>query len=312
MKQSPAERLLTLTCCLMSSPRSGLSKQDIYRAVPGYQDGKNSEAIDRMFERDKTSLKEAGIQLEVINNFSFEDTDHARYRIAKESFDWPANFKLDGAKLQLLELAAKAWNNQVLEGAAQSGLTRLKSLGLVSADTDLAPFSPRLLARHSAFRPLARAIEEQVQVAFRYQKPDGVVSDRIVSPQRLRQIEGQWVLLAVHEDQCKNFLLRRITSEIEPLESPAKLLSNSELETIEQDLQDFVQGNIALLKIRLDSEAELAFGPEESGVVSICFMDEVLFAEDLLEFGSDVEVIEPDSLKRRVRAALKVVTRAHA
>ena len=71
MKQSPAERLFTLTCYLLSTEIKGLSKQDIFRAVPGYSEGKTQEAIDRMFERDKKSLKAAGIQLEVVNNFAF-------------------------------------------------------------------------------------------------------------------------------------------------------------------------------------------------------------------------------------------------
>ena len=312
MKQSPAERLFTLTCYLLSTEIKGLSKQDIFRAVPGYQDSKTEEAANRLFERDKTSLKEAGIQLEVISNFGFEDADAARYRIAKESFQWPKDLKLDSAKLQLLELAAKSWNNQVLEGTAQSGLTRLKSLGLVASNTDLTPFTPRLLTRHPAFPPLARAIDSGNQVAFRYQKPDGSLSDRIVSPQSLRQIEGQWVLLAVHEGQTKNFLLRRIVSEVTISEAETKRLTLAELQQVEQELNDFVQGNLATIKVTGDTEAQLALNPGEDGIAKINFMDEALLAEDLLEFGADVEVIEPETLKRRIRASLKAVIKQHA
>lgn len=312
MKQSPAERLFTLTCYLLSTEIKGLSKQDIFRAVPGYEAGKNQDAIDRMFERDKKSLKEAGIQLEVVNNFGFDDEEHARYRIAKESFKWPKELTLNSSKMQLLELAAKAWNNQVLEGSAQSGLTRLKSLGLVASNTDLNPFTPRLLTRHAAFAPIAKAIEDSLQVAFRYQKPDGGVSDRLVSPQRLRQIEGQWVLLALHDGQSKNFLLRRIISEVEILESEAKLLSSAELQQVEQELNDFVLGNLAEIRVTPDTEAQLALNPNEQGVAKINYMDEALLAEDLLEFGSDIEVIEPETLKRRLRASLKAVMKQHA
>ena len=312
MKQSPAERLFTLTCYLLSTEIKGLSKQDIFRAVPGYQDSKTEDAANRLFERDKTSLKDAGIQLEVINNFGFEDAEAARYRIAKESFQWPKGLKLDSAKLQLLELAAKSWNNQVLEGSAQSGLTRLKSLGLVASNTDLTPFTPRLLTRHPAFSQLASAIDSGNQVAFRYQKPDGSLSDRIVSPQSLRQIEGQWVLLAVHEGQTKNFLLRRIVSEVTISEAETKRLTSAELQQVEQELNDFVQGNLATIKVTGDTEAQLALNPGEDGIANINFMDEALLAEDLLEFGSDVEVIEPESLKRRIRASLKAVIKQHA
>jgi proteasome accessory factor B len=312
MKQSPAERLFTLTCYLLSTEIKGLSKQDIYRAVPGYQEAKSQDAVDRLFERDKKSLKDAGIQLEVINNFGFDEGDTARYRIAKESFQWPKGLTLDSAKMQLLELAAKSWNNQVLEGSAQSGLTRLKSLGLVASNTDLTPFTPRLLTRHAAFAPLARAIDTGAQVAFRDQKPDGSLSDRIVDPQSLRQIEGQWVLLAIHDGQAKNFLLRRIVSDVTVLEAEAKRLNSAELQQVEQELNDFVRGNLATIKVTADTEAQLALNPDQNGIAKINFMDEALLAEDLLEFGSDVEVIEPDSLKRRIRASLKAVMKQHA
>lgn len=312
MKQSPAERLFTLTCYLLSTEIKGLSKQDIFRAVPGYQDVKSQEALEKLFDRDKKSLKAAGIQLEVITNFGFEDAESARYRIAKESFQWPKDLELDSAKLQLLELAAKAWNNQLLEGSAQSGLTKLKSLGLVASNTDLTPFTPRLLIRHAAFGPLAKSIEDGNQVAFRYQKPDGSLSERIVSPQTLRQIEGQWVLLAVHEGQPKNFLLRRIVSDVSVLEAESKQLSSQELQQAEQELNDFVRGNLATIKVVPDTEAQLALNPDASGIAKINYMDEALLAEDLLEFGSDVEVVEPESLKRRIRASLKAVMKQHA
>jgi proteasome accessory factor B len=188
----------------------------------------------------------------------------------------------------------------------------LKSLGLVASNTDLTPFTPRLLIRHAAFAPLAKAIEDGVQVAFRYQKPDGSLSDRIVSPQTLRQIEGQWVLLAIHDGQAKNFLLRRIISELSIIDAEAKRLSSQELQQVEQELNDFVRGNLAIIKVAFDTEAQLALKPDDSGLAKLNFMDEALLAEDLLEFGSDIEVIEPESLKRRIRSHLKAVMKQHA
>jgi proteasome accessory factor B len=128
----------------------------------------------------------------------------------------------------------------------------------------------------------------------------------------LRQIGGQWVLLAVHEGQSKNFLLRRIVSEVEILHAEAKRLTNQELQQVEQELNDFVLGNLATIKVTGDTEAELALNPSEEGIAKLNYMDEALLAEDLLEFGTDVEVIEPESLKRRMRASLKAVMKQHA
>jgi proteasome accessory factor B len=119
-------------------------------------------------------------------------------------------------------------------------------------------------------------------------------------------------LLALHEGQSKNFLLRRIISEVEILDSEAKRLSASELQQVEQELNDFVLGNLAQIKVTPDTEAQLALSPNEQGVAKINYMDEALLAEDLLEFGSDIEIVEPETLKRRVRASLKAVMKQHA
>lgn len=311
-KQSPAERLFTLTCCLMASPRIGISKQDIYRAVAGYQEAAGDDARDRMFERDKQALREAGVLLEVTESDGFDETEQCRYKISKQSFEWPTGLTLSPKKLQLLELAAKAWNNQLLEGAAQQGLVRLKSLGLVPKETDLKPFSPRLLARHSSFGPLASAISEKYQVAFKYQKPEGEPTDRLVTPLKLRQLQGQWVLLALHEGMIKNFLLRRIISEVTITDQDAIAVSEDELMNAEQELIDFVSGNLATLLVTADTEAALIFKPNEFDQVTVSYMDEALFAEDLMEFGSQIQVLSPESLKRRIRSGLKAVHRAHA
>lgn len=311
-KQSPAERLFALTCCLMASPRVGLSKQDLYRAVAGYQGAESESARDRMFERDKETLREAGVRLEVLENDGFDDTEQSRYRIARASFEWPKDLQLSPVKLQLLTLAAKAWNSQLMESAAQSGLTKLKSLGLVAKEMDLTPINPRLLTRDSSFAPLAAAIANRNLVAFRYQKPDGQLSDRQVAPLKLRLLQGQWVLLGMHDNHVKNFLLRRITSQVSILDRVFSTVGSDTIGQAEQDLMEYVSGNVAVLRVLPDTEAALRFRPGEDQLAQTTFMDEELFAEDLLEYGSTIEVLSPDSLKRRLRADLKAVIKLHA
>jgi len=123
-KQSPAERLFTLTCCLMAAPIIGLSKNDIFRSVVSYAEQGSDLAKEKMFDRDKSDLREMGVQLEVIDSSSFDETDSSRYRIAKGSFDWPADFEINNEHMTLLELAAKAWNNQLLSKQAQASAVR--------------------------------------------------------------------------------------------------------------------------------------------------------------------------------------------
>jgi len=133
-----------------------------------------------------------------------------------------------------------------------------------------------------------------------------------VSPLKLRFIEGQWVLLAKQGTQIKNFLLRRIISKVTPLDNASKPVSDEEVALAEAELADFVSNNKAVLEVEPDTEAWWHFGGPEGSQVEIHFMDEALLAEDLMEFGSEVRVLSPESLATRIRSGLERVVQGHA
>lgn len=310
-KQSPAQRLFTLTCCLLAAPKLGLSKQEIFNSVQAYVDS-SSDAREKMFDRDKTILREMGVGLEVLDFDAYEETDASRYRIAKGSFEWPAELVLNSQKLQLLELAARAWNNRVMAPVAQSGLTRLKTLGVMPGSRELAIFTPRLIARHQSFDPLAKAISLQRSVSFMYRKADEEASSRTVDPLKLRFLEGQWVLLASESGVLKNYLLRRIVSEVTELRPYEPIVTAQQLAEAEQQLQEHVLSQTAVIQVAADSEAWWHFSVSDAGLATMNYMDEALLAEDLMEFGAEVKVIEPASLAARVRLGFEKVVSSHA
>ena len=310
-KQSPAQRLFTLTCCLLAAPKLGLSKQEIFNSVQAYVDS-SSDGREKMFDRDKTILRDMGVGLEVLDFDAYEETDASRYRIAKGSFEWPAELVLNSQKLQLLELAARAWNNRVMAPVAQSGLTRLKTLGVMPGSRELAIFTPRLIARHQSFEPLTRSISLQRSVSFMYRKAEGEASSRTVDPMKLRFLEGQWVLLASESGVLKNFLLRRIVSEVTELQPFESRVTAQQLAEAEQELQAHVLSQNAVIQVAVDSEAWWHFSVSDAGVATMNYMDEALLAEDLMEFGSEVRVIEPASLAARVRRGFEKVVSSHA
>ena len=311
-KQTPAERLVTLTCCLLSRPSLGLSKNELFQAVTAYAQAGSDAAREKMFDRDKNAIREAGFILEVIGNDGFEDTDSARYRIQNSSFSWPEDFELTPQMLQLLEIASKAWNNQAMGQSARSGIMRLRSLGLIPISTDLAMLSPRLLAQHPAFAPLANSIAVGQKVSFNYRKADLTEQIREVSPQKLRQLAGEWVLLADDDGQIKNFLLRRIVSNVVELTDPAKQVSEAEIIQAEAELLIHVENQVARVEIAPDTEAFWHYNPGPDLIVEINYMDEALLAEDLMEYGSDLLVLEPDSLAERISESLLRVVKQHA
>lgn len=311
-RQTPAERLFTLTCCLLAAPRNGVSKQQLLLSVPGYQDGKTEAALDRMFERDKLSLKEAGVSLELIDGEGSENPDDTRYRIAPGSFSWPEGLTLNPVKLQLLELAGKAWNQQSMRESALSAITRLKALGYVEKGHELDVFSPRILARHASFAPLAQAIESQVVVRFDYQKADSEPSRRELSPLKLRYLEGQWILLALDGAMIKNFLLRRIVSEVQVTDISSDSVAPELIGAAELDLERFVQSQQVTIKLEPNSEAWWHFGSPEAHSIRFPFMDAELLVEDLLELSAGLRVESPESIKQLLARKLREVVANHA
>ena len=312
LKQTPAERLFTLTCCLVAAPRIGVSKQQLLLSVPGYQEASSKDAVDKMFERDKTALRKAGVALEVLDGDGSDNPDDTKYRIVPGSFDWPKDLELNTEKLQLLELAGKAWNHQAMKSSARAAITRLKALGYVQKSQELEVFSPRILAKHASFSPLAEAISDRMMVSFEYQKPGEQPATRTLSPLKLRYLEGQWVLLALDGQQVKNFLLRRITSKVTVLNEPAPEVPAQVIEAAELDLAQFVSGQRVVLELDIDSEAWWHFGAPADNKVEFNFMDRELLVEDLLELAGGLRVVEPKEVSDLLFQRLESVVVTHA
>lgn len=290
----------------MAAPSSGLTKQALYQAVPGYQSAENNEARERMFERDKKDLRAAGVQLEAVQF----DGEIERYVIAKGTFDWPKDFKLTPEQLGLVEIAAKAWNTKQFAQSARTALARLKSLGYVDVSRELNYIAPRLVVKHKAFLPLAEAIDESNTVTFDYRIPGEDAKTREVNPLRLRLIEGEWVLLAERGSEIRNYLLRRIVSRVKDTGISFAPVSQEVISKAEEDLVQFTKSNKAVLEVLEGTEAWWHFG--EKSKVELQFMDEELLAEDLLEFGAEITVLEPESLVNKLKQKLQRVVSQHA
>jgi proteasome accessory factor B len=308
-KQTPAERLFTLTCCLVAAQSYGVSKRQLLESVAGYAENKTQDARDRMFERDKDLLRAMGIQLEVIDGEGSDDPEATRYRLTKQAFDWPKDFTLNERHMQLLELAAKAWNHQSLGQEAQSALTRMRAFGAAYEQQSLQVVSPRLFAKDPNFTPIAEAIDRGVQIEVQYQKPGSAPELKLLSPVRLRFKAGQWLLLASDNGELKNYLLRRMVSKVALSDLASHSVDALDIEAAELSLEAHIQSQQATLELRPGSEAWYHFGGDR---VQVAYMDRELFAEELIDLGMDVKILEPKSLADYVTDQLQAVIDSHA
>lgn len=329
-KTDKSERLFQLTCVLLYSER-GLTKRELFHAVDAYRSdlAKTSEddfALNKKFERDKSDLREMGIQ--VSNPDPKSDPDDMRYVIAADTFMWPDDIKFDAQELQLLNLAAQVWAQASLSSEANRGLVRLRGLGIEPAASDMLGFAPRLRTHEPSFLPLSQAIEELLEVSFDYRKPDGEVSKRNLQPWLLRSIDGQWLVMCWDKDQkaVRNFLLKRIVSKVS-FRSVQINEKDSELVRFEapkhevvqaaiDDLEAHTASQVARLKVKRDSQAWFHFNlMDEVGSdaeVQISFMDLHLLAEELSEYAHDITVLAPIELSKAIRTRFEAVANAHA
>lgn len=324
-KSDKSERLLQLTCALLFSER-GLTKAELFRALPAYSEaikaGTTEDSLNRMFERDKSDLRNTGIQVFTANPSA--EAEEISYVIADDTFVWPQHSQLSAKHLQLLGLAAQVWSQASLEADANQALVRLKALGIEPAAADLIGFAPRIETLEPCFTPLSIAVDESLEVSFNYRKPNGEVSLRNVEPWSLHNIDGQWLLQCfdLGANEVRNFLLKRIISKVifskdGDLERRFDKPSRERMESAETELQIHIKNQICELKVKTDSQAWFHFHLDDSNsekdlTVSFNFMDIYLLADELRDFALEIEILKPKELNDLIQAGFEKVASEHA
>src|SRR5581483_7399025 len=97
------ERLLNLVAALIDTPRL-LTAEELGTRVPGYPE-KSTPAFRRAFERDKATLREMGIPIDVVDIQPGNPESPVGYRIRRERYELP-DPGLDPDEVAALHVAA--------------------------------------------------------------------------------------------------------------------------------------------------------------------------------------------------------------
>ena len=196
------ERLINLTATLLDADRL-LSTEELRRRVPGYPD--EESAFHRAFERDKETLRDMGVPIEIELVDPLEPNSHG-YRVSKDAY-YLRDPGLAPDELAALRLAASAVR---LEGAR--GVEALWKLGGATSEQELAP--PMASLPGSEQLPvLFSAVGERRTATFRYHG-----EDRTVDPFDLSFRNGHWYLGGRDHanDGRRTFRLDRFESRARP------------------------------------------------------------------------------------------------
>lgn len=308
-----SERLVSLTIALLATKRY-LTKAEIFANVDGY-DG-DSEAKDRMFERDKDDLRSLGITIEV-GSFDPLFEDEAGYRIKPESYALQIQ-NLDSTDMALLSQAARMWSEAALADSAQSGLRKLKGLGIESDFDTVIDVSAAVASTPEQIPDLIENIGSRTVITFEYLDQDMSAQLRTVEPYRISNTRGYWYLIGKDRDRSamRTFRVDRIASSISAIGRPAAFeIDTSALEA--EDAKFVLLEKRAVLSIRkgrahqLRSDALISERSEDWDRVEVIYRDESLFIQRVLWYGSDVIIEEPLSLRNALISHLEEAVKLH-
>lgn len=209
---TPAERLLDLVIALTHTTHR-MTRSEIRRGVNGYAQAPSDDAFERMFERDKVTLRELGIPLVTLVDDAHGDD--VGYRIDLDDYAMP-EIELTPEEIGVLSVAAAMWQGAEQDARARRGLTKLRALA-PSVSDELAGHVLRMPIAQPQVEPLLQAATARGVVQF----PDrtartGQVEQREVEPWRLLVRDGAWYLQGW--DRLRGaerlFRLSRITGEV--------------------------------------------------------------------------------------------------
>jgi proteasome accessory factor B len=318
MPASKTERLVNLVICLLAS-RTFVTKERLRATLEPYRNCPTDEAFERMFERDKEELRELGIPLEVGTVSALFD-DEVGYRIAPREYALP-ELRLEPDEAAALGVAARFWQQATLAQAASSALLKLKAAGLDVGGAAPVGIEPRVRAEAPAFEPLLEAVYDRQVVRFSYRRSDGEVRVREVEPWTIDSWRGRWYLAGfdLGRDDARVFRLDRITGPVLLTGRPPEHKVPDRLDVRAQvgmfagrpseDLGTATlrvrEGTCFPLRRRALSTAEGEDGWDT--IVVRAYSDS---AEFWVEYGADVVVLEPKSLRTAVIARLRAVAGA--
>lgn len=308
-----SERLVNLTIALLATRRY-LTKAEIFRTVAGY-DGE-ADARDRMFERDKDDLRSLGIELELGSHDPLFE-DEAGYRIKPERYSIQLS-DLTPLEMLLLSKAAEVWRDASLSSTSNTGLRKLKALGLDSDPDEIPDLTARFSDIPEQLLDVIDALSLRREILFDYIGSELAARRRQVWPYHLSYSHNHWYLLAFDVDQqdIRRFRLDRFASPVET-NSPAHHFpaDNEGVQAVlAQVSQETLLASVSVRVgrgARLRRDATLISSDGEWDLLSIPYFDADELIFNLIWLGGDVRIEGPQEVRDGLISAVDELVKSH-
>ena len=328
------ERLIDLIAMLLQAKRP-VTLEQIRKSIPGY-DQTSMASFKRMFERDKSELREMGVPIEV------EPVDalgeEVGYRIPKEEYYLPEIDFTPEEKVALL-LVNRLSSGELTPFSREAGAALEKlspDLGEGGGSGNTAPprlrFAP-MREREEVLNRLWQAAVECRTVRFVYRsvgKGKGKARERELDPYGLYLERGSWYVVGFCHlrGEIRSFRVSRIESEVDFArpggERPDFVRpANFRLEEHARILPwEFEEGAPCTARVRFSPrmawQVERDLGdvyrfegmPDGGGVLEVTVRNEEAFLNWVLSYAEDAEVLSPAELREKVRWRLEKLVKS--
>ncbi len=313
-----SERLLNLLIMLLVQ-RQYVSKDRI-RAIL-YPDS-STDAFEKMFERDKEELRSLGVPIEVGNMDAYFD-DEPGYRIRPDEFALP-DVSLSADEAAVIGLATRVWEHARLAEATTEAVRKLTALGLPLDVGALDIAQPRLSADEPSFDVFWEATQERTPVEFQYRRSGATASTtRHLQPWGVVRYSGRWYVVGLDTDRGEErvFRLSRVHGEARKSGQPGSydvppgtdvrattMRLAPEPSTVRATLLVRTGSGLALRRDAESVETGVAGPDERTGWDRLAVTRSGPgVADEVLGYGPDVYVEEPESLRDEVVRRLRAV-----
>ena len=314
------ERQLNLVSYLLSA-RAPVPFSDIRGRVVGYDDDASPDAVEKRFDRDKSDLREIGVQIEYVQRDSF---GRSGYVIDPRGY-FLRETKLEPEDAMLLAVLQRALGvvDDRLGRNLKSALAKLTIDSQLPEPLRTGVAEQHLLTlgrpEHDAGRPhvaaLGEALARRQRVRFQYHTVDANRTERrLVHPYGLGLVEGNWHMVAYDESRkaLRNFRLDRIKGKVGiedkkggAYDVPRDFDISRHVDQEEYEIPD---GPEIHVKIALDEVATwlmarrrrgagtLTTNEDGTGVLQVSIRSEDGLFRWLSEFGQRAHIVEPARL----------------
>ncbi len=328
------ERMVSLVTVLLTTDRP-LLRSELRDHIELYHD-LSDDAFRRTFERDKRSLRELGIPIDVVDMPGI-GPNKMGYRIVRQNYELkPVHLTTD--ETDVLAMASTVWRDSVLDESAHSAIRKLRAAGaepcndadatsMLAAEVPNTVTGPAALAGHSdgndLLPMLMTAADQGVPVSFEYR------GERVrhVDPWQVILQDGHWYLQGrdVDVDEARTFRVSRITSHVQltgrpgTVERPDSATMQRELGPLDPTNSEDIEATVVLtghtqlagVRVRVLGDDEIppcvcaAGGAGNSRVVHVTAPGLRQLQTAVLQAGGRAVVVGPPQVREQVMAWLQ-------